>query len=64
MESKTVDGYIEYIAKEAYNSYCSHTNYKSLATGADLPQWDDLEEKYIDAWHCVAMTLLDLLSPE
>lgn len=37
-------------AKEAYEAYCRHTGWKSLATGAALPQWDNLPEAIRTAW--------------
>lgn len=33
-----------------YEAYCNHTNWKSLATGQDLPQWDNLKPEIQMAW--------------
>jgi hypothetical protein len=41
-------------AKELYDAYCNHTNWKSLVTGSSLPQWDDLPENIKNAWEAVA----------
>lgn len=38
------------LAKEAYEAYANHTNWKSLATGATLPQWDELSDAIKAAW--------------
>jgi len=38
------------LAKEAYEAYANHTGWKSLATGAPLPQWDALSEAVRSAW--------------
>lgn len=38
------------LGKEAYEAYARHTGFKSLATGADLPQWDGLSEAIRNAW--------------
>ncbi len=37
-------------AKEAYEAYCRHTGWKSLVSGKDLPQWDDLPLEIQKAW--------------
>lgn len=34
----------------AYEAYCEHTNWKSLATGQSLPQWDGLKPEIREAW--------------
>lgn len=33
-----------------YNGYCTHTNWKSLATGQDLPKWEGLRPDIQQAW--------------
>ena len=33
------------LGEAAYNAYCEHTNWKSLFTGADLPQFKNNKEK-------------------
>jgi hypothetical protein len=38
------------LAKEAYEAYANHTGWKSLATGAQLPQWDALSSEIQAAW--------------
>lgn len=42
------------LGKEAYEAYCRHTGWKSLATGADLPQWADLRDEIRQAWMVTA----------
>ena len=44
----------ESIGKAAYGAYCENTNWKSLATGQDLPLWDKLPERIREAWRAVA----------
>lgn len=34
----------------AYETYRSHTNGKSIATGDSIPLWDDLDERIQKAW--------------
>jgi hypothetical protein len=31
-------------AQTAYEAYCEYTGWKSLATGADLPKWENLRQ--------------------
>lgn len=38
------------LGREAYEAYCRHTGWKSLATGADLPQWPVLKPEIQQAW--------------
>lgn len=38
----------------AYEAYCGKTAWKSLATGADLPQWADLKTEIKDSWGVAA----------
>lgn len=42
------------IAQEAYEAYANHTGWKSLATGANLPQWDKLPDAIKAAWQVSA----------
>lgn len=42
------------LGKEAYETYCHYTGWKSLATGADLPQWSDLKGEIRQAWMVTA----------
>ncbi|MFO0943034.1 MAG: hypothetical protein U0930_20035 [Pirellulales bacterium] len=41
---------IERLAQRAYEAYAANTQWKSLATGSPLPQWDDLSEAIQEAW--------------
>lgn len=47
------DGVI-HAGREAYEAYANVTGWKSLATGADLPQWDGLTEAMRQAWNVSA----------
>lgn len=40
--------------KIAYDAYCEQTNWKSLVSGADLPQWDALKPEIQEAWEASA----------
>lgn len=42
------------LAREAYEAYANHTGWKSLATGANLPQWDLLPVAIKEAWQVSA----------
>lgn len=46
-------------AQKAYEAYCNHTNWKSLATGCELPKWDELKDCYKDAWKVAACNILE-----
>jgi len=43
-----------HLAQAMYEGYCRHTNWKSLATGADLPQWEGLRPDIKAAWEASA----------
>ena len=43
----------------AYIGYCKQTNWKSLVSGADLPQWGALKKEIQDAWEAAAKAVLD-----
>jgi hypothetical protein len=47
----------EYFGRIAYDAYASQTGGKSLATGDDLPSWDDLGDEYKTAWIASAQTV-------
>lgn len=34
----------------AYEAYCAVTDWKSLVSGAALPQWDDVRSEIKEAW--------------
>lgn len=40
--------------RAAYEAYCGKTNWKSLATGADLPTWFQQKQEIRDAWEVAA----------
>lgn len=49
-----------HLAQAMYEGYCQHTNWKSLATGAELPQWDGLRPDIKAAWEASAAFLRTL----
>ena len=42
------------LAREAYEAYANHTQWKSLATGSPLPQWEALPPAIQAAWQVSA----------
>ncbi len=54
-EAEKIIMIIERIAQKAYESYCAYTEWKSVVTGDDLPQWEELPNKVKFAW-LAAMT--------
>lgn len=46
------------LGKVAYDAYWGHTGGKSLATGDDLPMWEDLPLEIQDAWRVAADAVL------
>lgn len=50
--------YVVNMGKEAYEAYCRHTGWKSLATGADLPQWPALKDEIRQAWMVTAAWII------
>lgn len=49
---------IEAYAEVAYKSYCEFTDWKSLATGQDLPKWENLPRNIQNAWCASAHAIL------
>ena len=43
----------------AYNGYRAHTNGKSLATGQDIPLWENLAPVIQAAWRAAAIAVLE-----
>lgn len=43
----------------AYEAYCAHTDWKSLISGAPLPQWDDVKPEIKAAWKTVTQALMN-----
>lgn len=48
----------------AYEAYCNHTDWKSLATGQSLPQWEGLKPEIREAWEVSSGALRDHLRQE
>jgi hypothetical protein len=46
-----------YFGRICYEAYATQTGGKSLATGDDLPSWDDLGDEYKTAWIAAAQTV-------
>lgn len=42
------------LGQTAYEAYCEKTGWKSLVSGADLPQWDALTDGIREAWEASA----------
>lgn len=48
------------LGQVAYEAYCGTTNWKSLVSGADLPQWDATKLEIQEAWeHAGAAVFTD-----
>jgi hypothetical protein len=45
-------------AQIAYEAYCTRSNWKSLVSGADLPQWHLLDDRIKDAWDGAALAIV------
>lgn len=43
----------------AYEAYCQHTGWKSLVSGNDLPQWENLAAPIQAAWKTAALAVLN-----
>ena len=50
MQQAEAEKIVMIIAQKAYESYCAYTEWKSLITGDDLPQWAELPNKVKSAW--------------
>jgi hypothetical protein len=44
--------------RRAYAGYCSSAMGKSLISGQNLPQWEDLKQEIKDAWVSAAEAVL------
>ena len=47
----------ERLGQVAYEAYSANTGGRSLATGDDLPVWDELQDVYHTAWIAVALAV-------
>jgi hypothetical protein len=43
--------------KIAYEAYCTHTGWKSLISGQQLPPWDKLDPKIREAWEAAGQAI-------
>jgi hypothetical protein len=46
------------LGRLAYEAYSMNTGGKSLASGDDLPSWDDQDDRYKTAWIAAARAVL------
>ena len=44
--------------RTAYEAYSANTGGRSLASGDDLPMWDDLQDVYKTAWIAAALAVV------
>ena len=51
------------LGRVAYEAYCGNTGWKSLVSGADLPQWDALKPEIRAAWEIAAEAVKRCLDP-
>ena len=42
----------------AYEAYSSHTDGKSLVSGAELPKWDELRKEIKEAWKTASKAVI------
>lgn len=49
--------HLDKIGRIAYEGYCEYTEWKSLATGDSLPQWEGLSSEIRAAWTLAAIAL-------
>ena len=51
------------LGRIGYEAYFAHAGGKSLAHGGELPPWDKLEQKFVEAWNAagaaVALALME-----
>ena len=50
-------------AQVLYEAYCAATDWKSLVSGAPLPQWVDMPREIQDAWRAVANAAEEMFLP-
>ena len=46
------------IGQVAYEAYCAHTGWRSLVSGAELPQWSALTDPIRLAWEAAAAAVV------
>ena len=51
------------LGRVAYEAYCGETDWKSLVSGAALPQWDDLKPEIREAWAVAAEAVKRCVAP-
>lgn len=48
---------VDQLGQRAYEAYCEETDWTSIATGQDLPEWELLPDKIQRAWKMVAVDM-------
>ena len=61
MAAPGVTEHLDTIGRIAYEGYCEHTDWKSLATGQSLPQWEGLKPEIRQAWMASSVALEEYL---
>lgn len=49
----------KHLGQIGYEAYCNQTGWKSLATGAPLPAWQNLPANIQQAWQAAANAVID-----
>lgn len=47
------------LGQRAYEAYCAQTNWKSLVSGASLPQWQDVKPEIAAAWEAAGQAVAE-----
>lgn len=50
----------ESIGQVAYEAYCEHTDWKSLVSGKDLPEWEDVKPEIKEAWEAAGRAAAEI----
>jgi hypothetical protein len=52
---------VKTMGQVAYEAYCTHTGWKSLATGSPLPPWEHVKPEMHEAWEAAALAATGML---
>ena len=50
------------VARKGYESYCAHTDNRSVVTGAELPKWESLPDAVVAAWCAAVEGIIEFLA--
>ena len=50
------------IARVGYESYCNYTDWKSVITGDNLPEWNALPANVVNAWFAASDGMINELA--